>query len=171
MEGQTMQRNNERRDMNRGINEECPRFIALVFDRFVEADDDLETLIGLVRADGLRAGEDCTIWEDFHHLAAVVRADGSVHRFEPLATKKGNGLARRHAARSGRGISPRLGLLLAAQAAQRQPRGQAAIATAQGKVDGLPVFLRRGAHGTRLYLRPLAGTPSMLLRPVEDLLD
>src|SRR5262249_25577941 len=68
-------------------------------------------------------------------------------------------------------ISPGLGLLLSARAAEGHPRGQAAIATAQCKVDGLPVFLRRGAHGTGRHLRPLAGTPSMLLRPVEDLLD
>jgi hypothetical protein len=63
-------------------NESVPHFIAYVSDSYVEADDSLEALIALLLEDGLGDGEDCVIFEDFHHLVAVVLADGSVRRFE-----------------------------------------------------------------------------------------
>jgi hypothetical protein len=80
----------------RTMNGECPRYVALVADRYVEADDDLDALIALVKHDELGAGEDCACWDNWHRLAAVVRSDGSVQRFEPLAQ---NGIARRLIAR------------------------------------------------------------------------
>lgn len=64
-------------------NESAPRFVALVSEDFVEADDDLDVLIALVRHDGIGSGEDCVIWDHFHHVAAVVRYDGEVVRFDP----------------------------------------------------------------------------------------
>jgi hypothetical protein len=83
-------------DSVRDTNEDCPRYVALVADCFVEADYDLETLIALVKQDGLGAGEDCACWDNWQTLAAVIRSDGSVQRFKPLPQ---NGKARRILAR------------------------------------------------------------------------
>jgi hypothetical protein len=62
-------------------NESVPRFIAYVSDSYVEADDNLEALIAIVVRDGRGTAEDCVVWDGFHNVAAVILADGTVHRF------------------------------------------------------------------------------------------
>lgn len=60
-------------------NSSCPRFIAYTHeDSFVEADDNLETLIAEVLSDDV--GEDVVIWEDTTTIAAVITAN-KVTRF------------------------------------------------------------------------------------------
>ena len=65
-------------------NQSEPRYIALCGDEYVEADDDLSGLLGilvsLIDPDG--EPEDVCVW-DGHRIAAAVRADGTVHTFEP----------------------------------------------------------------------------------------
>lgn len=63
-------------------NSSCPRFIAYTHeDSFVEADDNLETLIAevLLLSDGV--GGDIVIWEDTTMIAAVITAN-KVTRFK-----------------------------------------------------------------------------------------
>jgi hypothetical protein len=65
-------------------NEHCPRFVALAAgDDYAEADDDLEELIAELLADD--AAEEYVIWKDMDTVAAVVRADGSVLRLDPVS--------------------------------------------------------------------------------------
>ena len=64
-----------------GFNESAPRYVAYISDSYVESDDNLEALIAIVLKDGLGTGEDCCIWDSFHNVAAVITADGAVHRF------------------------------------------------------------------------------------------
>jgi hypothetical protein len=62
-------------------NESVPSFVAYVSDSYCDASEDLEELIAAMQQDAKDAGEDVSIWRDFHYLAAVVLADGTVQRF------------------------------------------------------------------------------------------
>jgi len=67
-------------------NNSAPRFIALCFDEYVDADYNLDELLRVL-ADLADANdpEDVAIW-DGHRLAAVVRGDGTVTRFDAPET-------------------------------------------------------------------------------------
>ena len=59
----------------------CPRFVALAGDSYIDADNDLETLIDQLVADA--ADADLAIWDSTDSLVAVVLCDGTVQRFAP----------------------------------------------------------------------------------------
>lgn len=93
----------DERKKARGSNEDCPRFIAYVSDSYVESSDSLDELIEIVKRDGLGCNEDCAIFADYHHLAAVILTDGSVYRFNvppptPAPSPQSNGTAKLKAA-------------------------------------------------------------------------
>ncbi len=58
----------------------CPVFVALAGDDFLDADDDLDSLIEQLVSD--KADQDVVIWDTFDNVAAVVLCDGTVHRFD-----------------------------------------------------------------------------------------
>ena len=65
-------------------NEHCPRFVAYSGpDEYVEADDDLERLLAILREMAVPdEPEDIAVWQDGCKLAAVVLGDGHVVRFD-----------------------------------------------------------------------------------------
>jgi hypothetical protein len=65
----------------------CPRYIAFAGgDDFIDADNDLETLIAQLVADN--ADQDIAIWDNLDSLVAVVLSDGTVHKFTPKPNPK-----------------------------------------------------------------------------------
>lgn len=70
-------------------NLDCPRYVALVGDSYVEADESLEALIAVVVKDGRGTDEDAVVWEDWKRVAAVILADGTVHRFDRSPARNG----------------------------------------------------------------------------------
>jgi hypothetical protein len=78
----------------RSDNECCPRFVALAAgDSYVESDDSLDALLAVLSAEASDAKEDVVVWHDFHTIAALVLADGSVHRI--LGSPSGSSWKRR----------------------------------------------------------------------------
>ena len=59
----------------------CPQFVALAGEDFIDADNDLDSLIEQLVAD--KADQDVAVWDRFDSLAAVVLCDGTVQRFAP----------------------------------------------------------------------------------------
>ncbi|HWG42035.1 MAG TPA: hypothetical protein VN688_04555 [Gemmataceae bacterium] len=79
----------------------CPTFVALDYDgETVAADDHLSVVLDLLRKQHDPAdGEELAVWKNGETIAAVARADGSIHVFDQAAaqeeTPPGNGNGKR----------------------------------------------------------------------------
>jgi hypothetical protein len=63
------------------VNEQYAAFVGL---SFVEADDDLNELLRVVRElHDTHSDEDVVVWRDLHRIAAIIHHDGTETIFEP----------------------------------------------------------------------------------------
>lgn len=65
----------------RNNNESCPRYVAYAHvDSYVEADDNLDTLLTLVLGDDQRPQDDVVIWSDLERVVAIITKEGRLFR-------------------------------------------------------------------------------------------
>ncbi len=61
----------------------APRYIAMVAEDYLESDNDLDVLLGLLRELHDPAhGEDICVWCEDRTIAAIMKADGRIIRFD-----------------------------------------------------------------------------------------